>query len=126
MFGHRFFGAAYFGPRFFGGAGSITPPAPSDLAVFFGGGFFPKRRRREVQPEEALQVIEAKGTDTQREHAARIEAERLFERLAERDLDAAMARRARAERAWAQEVALTILRERDDEELALYALLLDD
>jgi hypothetical protein len=126
MFGHRFFGAAYFGPRFFGGAGSITPPAPSDLAVFFGGGFFPKRRRREVEPEEALQVIEAKGTDTQREHAARIEAERLFERLAERDLDAAMARRARAERAWAQEVALTILRERDDEELALYALLLDD
>lgn len=98
--------------------------SPSNLDVFFGGGFFPKRRRR-IEPEEAIEIIEAVGTEPQRDHAARIETERLFERLAERDLTQSQARLARAERAWAMHTAQRILRDRDDEEIVMAVLLMD-
>lgn len=97
------------------------------LNVFFGGGFFPKRRREELKPIEAVEIVREQGNPQERERAAEIEAEALVSRLvrAKRLLNDAEKRAARAQGKWAVSVAERIERERDDEELALFALLVD-
>lgn len=43
MFGRRFFGAAFFGPRYWGDGGEGVPPTPPVLQI--SGGSKPKRKR---------------------------------------------------------------------------------
>lgn len=99
--------------------------ADAATAGFWGGWL--RKRKKPIEVEEALQIIEQDGSAAEQERAARIEAEALFARLsrAERALTEAQRRRAESERKWALAVAQRIERDREDEALALVALLMD-
>lgn len=122
MFGRHYFGARHYGPRYFGDGGSVVVPpvVVIDQAV---GGFWP-RDWKIKDAEEAIQLIEAQGTEAQQERA--IDAAPLIAKLehAKGLLDATQKRRARAEAKWALAVANQIQRDRDDEEVAIALLLL--
>lgn len=106
--------------------GEAVAPA---VAFAYSGGWESLRRRKRVieEPVEAIEVVLEDGTAAERERAAQIEADRLLWRLAHEKalLDATQKRAARAQARWVIEVAHRIERERDDEDLALVALLMD-
>lgn len=104
---------------------TVTPPVAAPAAIFWGANPF-RRRKKKLEPEEALQIVEQDGTQEERDRAAS-EARALFARLAtaQDQLSRAEQRRIRAERAWVLAVANRIQQERETEQLAVIALLLD-
>lgn len=106
------------------GASAVIPPVTPTIPDAVTGGFWPRSRRQIREPEEAIQLIEAQGTEAQQERA--IDVAPLIAKLehAKATLDATQKRRARAEAKWALAVANQIQRDRDDEEVAVVLLLL--
>lgn len=108
--------------KFFDGTSTpVTPPVVViDQAV---GGFWP-RDWKIKDAEEAIQIIEAQGTEAQQERA--VDVAPLIAKLehAKGLLDATQKRRARAEAKWALAIANQIRQERDDEDVSIALLLL--
>lgn len=64
MFGHRFFGAAYYGPRYWGDGGGIAPPVVDE--TMYWGLLRKKKKRTKEQVEtpvfEELELAEAQSS----------------------------------------------------------------
>lgn len=64
MFGHRYFGAAYYGPRYWGDGGAGTPEPPPEPTPAVSAGVFPRRRLQltpRAKPEIAHGSVHVTG-----------------------------------------------------------------